>query len=272
MAVRLIAIDLDGTLLHDDMTISNYSRQVIKKAQSRGYEIVVATGRMWDSAKAKADTLQLGNVPLICYTGAWIMMSETGEPVRQEGLSPDLASAILLESKKRGWNATSFMDDVIYMDKPNGTEKKYQKYRSKKPVYLGENFYHPEKLVTRIVFADPSLEKRMAIRQTVEDKFSGLVDVVFPGDDFVDVHKKGVNKGAAVRFLCDQKGISPDEVMAFGNTENDVPLLRMAGFSYAVSNADEVAKKAARALCPSNEEDGVAKTIEDMLCEGKPVA
>lgn len=51
------------------------------------------------------------------------------------------------------------MDDVIYMDKPNGTEKKYQKYRSKKPVYLGENFYHPEKLVTRIVFADPSLEK-----------------------------------------------------------------------------------------------------------------
>lgn len=190
MAVRLIAIDLDGTLLHDDMTISDYSRQVIKKAQSQGYEIVVATGRMWDSAKAKADTLQLGNVPLICYTGAWIMMSETGEPVRQEGLSPDLASAILLESKKRGWNATSFMDDVIYMDKPNGTEKKYQKYRSKKPVYLGENFYHPEKLVTRIVFADPSLEKRMAIRQVVEDKFSGLVDVVFPGDDFVDVHKK----------------------------------------------------------------------------------
>lgn len=46
-----------------------------------------------------------------------------------------------------------------------------------------------------------------------------------------------------MRFLCDQKGISPDEVMAFGNTENDVPLLRMAGFSYAVSNADEVAKK-----------------------------
>lgn len=83
----------------------------------------------------------------------------------------------------------------------------------------------------------------MAIRQVVEDKFSGLVDVVFPGDDFVDVHKKGVNKGAAVRFLCDQKGISPDEVMAFGNTENDVPLLRMAGLSYAVSNADEVAKK-----------------------------
>lgn len=265
MAVRLIAIDLDGTLLHDDMTISDYSRNVIKKAQAQGYEIVVATGRMWDSARKKAETLHLGNVPLICYTGAWIMMSETGEPVRQDGLFPDLASKILLESKRRGWNATSFMDDVIYMDKPNGTEEKYQKYRSKKPVYIGGEFYHPDKLVTRIVFADPSLEKRLAIRQVVEEKFKGQVDVVFPGDDFVDVHKKGINKAAAVRFLCDKKGITPEEVMAFGNTENDVPLLQMAGLSYAVSNADEVAKEAARAICPSNEEDGVAKTIEKVL-------
>ena len=53
--------------------------------------------------------------------------------------------------------------------------------------------------------------------------------------------------------------------MAFGNTENDVPLLQMAGLSYAVSNADEGAKEAARAICPSNEEDGVAKTIEKVL-------
>lgn len=265
MTVRMIAIDLDGTLLHDDMTISAYSREVIRKAMEKGYEIVVATGRMWDSAKAKADMLQLGNVPLICYTGAWIMMSETGEPVRQEGLSPELASAILLESRKQGWQATSFMDDKIYMDKPNGTEAKYQKYRSKKPIYIGEDFYHPQKPVTRIVFADPSPEKRMAVRKEIEKQFGSEVDVVFPGDDFIDVHKKGVNKAAAVRFLCEQKGISPEEVMAFGNTENDVPLLKMAGLSYAVSNADEVAKKAAKFLCPSNEEDGVAKVIEKVL-------
>lgn len=265
MLIRLIAIDLDGTLLHDDMTISDYSRKVIRKAMERGYEIVVATGRMWDSARKKAEILKLGNVPLICYTGAWIMMSETGEPVRQDGLSPDLASEILLESKRRGWNATSFMDDMIYMDRPNGTEEKYQKYRSKKPVYIGENFYHPQQPVTRIVLADPSLEKRLAIRKVVEEKFKDQVDVVFPGDDFVDIHKKGVNKAAAVRFLCEKKGIRAYEIMAFGNTENDVPLLKMAGFSYAVSNADEVAKKAARFRCPSNEEDGVARTIEEKL-------
>ena len=86
MSIRMIAIDLDGTLLHDDMSISEYSRQVIRRASGAGYRIVVATGRMWDSAQKKVKSLSLGNVPLICYTGAWVMMSETGEPLLQQGL------------------------------------------------------------------------------------------------------------------------------------------------------------------------------------------
>lgn len=103
MSIRMIAIDLDGTLLHDDMTISAYSREVIQKAIQKGYEIVVATGRMWDSARSKVALLRLGNVPVICYTGAWIMWSETGEPILQDGLSADLASRVMLAAKERGW-------------------------------------------------------------------------------------------------------------------------------------------------------------------------
>lgn len=103
MSIRMIAIDLDGTLLHDDMTISAYSREVIQKAIQKGYEIVVATGRMWDSARSKVALLRLGNVPVICYTGAWIMWSETGEPILQDGLSADLASRVMLAARERGW-------------------------------------------------------------------------------------------------------------------------------------------------------------------------
>lgn len=137
MSIRMIAIDLDGTLLHDDMTISAYSREVIQKAIQKGYEIVVATGRMWDSARSKVALLRLGNVPVICYTGAWIMWSETGEPILQDGLSADLASRVMLAARERGWEATAFWDNHIYMEKPNGSEAKYQKYRTQKPQYLG---------------------------------------------------------------------------------------------------------------------------------------
>ena len=265
MSIRMIAIDLDGTLLHDDMTISAYSRSVIRRALAGGFKIVVATGRMWDSAKIKVDLLDLGNVPVICYTGSWIMMSETGEPVLQQGLDPELASRILYFAKEKGWGTTIFMNDQIYMEKPDGTEIKYQKYRSKKPQFLGDQFFHPHRLVTRVIFADPVIEKRMIIRKAIEEKFGNEVDIVFPGDDFVDVHKKGVNKAQAVRYLCEKEGIGPQEILAFGNTENDVPLLRYAGHSFAVANADKVAKEAAKGICLSNEEDGVAKEIEKLL-------
>lgn len=84
-------------------------------------------------------------------------------------------------------------------------------------------------------------------------------------DNFVDMHKSGINKATAVKYLADQAGISSSEIMAFGNTENDVPLLRMAGESYAVANADKIALDAAKAVCASNEEDGVAHMIEKLL-------
>ncbi len=265
MSIRMIAIDLDGTLLHDDMTISAYSREVIQKAIQKGYEIVVATGRMWDSARSKVALLRLGNVPVICYTGAWIMWSETGEPILQDGLSADLASRVMLAAKERGWEATAFWDNHIYMERPNGSEAKYQKYRTQKPQYLGEAFYHPPMTVTRVVFADPSEEERGRIRAFLESRFGEEITVVYPGDDFVDVHKKGIDKASALSFLAERRGIRPEEIMAFGNTENDVPMLRYAGVSYAVANADGVAKEAAGHICASNEEDGVAKVIEELV-------
>ncbi len=264
MPIRLIAIDLDGTLLHDDMTISAYSRDVIQKAMAKGYRIVIATGRMWDSARAKVALLGLGNVPVICYTGAWIMMSETGEVILQDGIAPELASEIFRAGKEMGWGATAFWDGHIYMAASDGTEAKYQKYRTQKPQYLGEDFYHPKGPVTRIVFTDPTQEGRDRIRAFLEERFGKEITVVYPGDDFVDIHKKGVSKSSALEYLTKREGFTADEVLAFGNTENDVSMLRWAGVSYAVANADAVAKEAADHECPSNEDDGVAQVIEKL--------
>ena len=265
MSIRMIAIDLDGTLLHDDMTISSYSRDVIKKASEEGFKVVIATGRMWNSARKKMEVLELGNVPVVCYTGAWIIMGETGEAIYQEGMDPKFASKAFLWAKEEGLKVTAFWDDKIYMEGPDGTEIKYRKYRTVQPEFLGAAFFNPPKKVTRIVFSDPDPAVRLEIRKAIENKFGDAVDVVFPGDDFVDMHKSGINKATAVKYLADQAGISSSEIMAFGNTENDVPLLRMAGESYAVANADKIALDAAKAVCASNEEDGVAHMIEKLL-------
>lgn len=267
MKIKMAAIDLDGTLLHNDMSISEYSKEIIHEMENRGVKIVVATGRMFDSARPMAEALGLSDTPLICYTGAWVMMSHTGTPILQEGVDIPVAEKILAIARERNWLVHTFFDDYIYLPEPSETEEKYQKYRTKKVQYLGESFYHPEKKPTRLIFASESFLVRNEIRRTIESFFSHEVETVFPGDDFVDVHKKGINKGWAIQRLCRMWQISEDQVVAFGNTENDVSMLRRAGVSYAVANADQIAKDAATYICDSNENDGVAKILEQYLKE-----
>lgn len=265
MDFTIAAIDLDGTLLHDDMTISGYTRDIIKKAEEKGVRIVIATGRMWSSAQPLARELSLGDVPVICYTGAWIVMCESKTILLKEGIPRETAERILRLAKQNEWLIQVSYEDTLYGEAPFATEEKYRKYRTGETVYLGEALYHPSYDPTRIIFIDPSLEKRKRIRKKIEQEFGDIVDVVFPGDDFVDVHKKNISKGSALKILCRFWKARPEQIVSFGNTENDVPMFHVSGLSYAVANADPAAKEAADRLCPSNNEDGVARVLEELF-------
>lgn len=171
MKIKMAAIDLDGTLLHDDMSLSDFSKDIIRKAEHRGVRIVLATGRMFDAARPKAEELGLSDTPLICYTGAWIMMSRFGRPICQDGIDISVAEKILLTARKKGWLVHTFFDDQIYLPEPNKTEAKYKKYRTKAVAYLGDAFYHPKKKPTRLIFADGSEAVRREIRRVIESDF-----------------------------------------------------------------------------------------------------
>ncbi len=265
MQIKLVAIDLDGTLLRDDMTISAYSKGVIEKIAKQGVHIVIATGRMFDSAQEKTNQLGLGDIPLICYTGSWIMYSQSGKPLVQEGVDAETTKKILAIAKENDWLVHTFYNDQIYLPIPHPSEEMYQKYRSKKVKYLGEKFYYPEEKSTRIIFASPDISLRHQIRNIMEKNFGNEIDVVFPGDDFVDIHKKGINKGWALAKLCNLWNLSKEEVISFGNTENDISMMKFSGQSWAVANADKVALLAADNICDSNEKDGVAHVLESLF-------
>lgn len=265
MAIRLAAIDLDGTLLHDDMTVSEFSREVLQKAAEK-IRIVVATGRMFDSASAKTRLLGLGDIPVICYTGAWAGLCESGKMLWQDGLSPELAEQILGDARREGWAVQSYIDDTVCMPGPSEMEEKYRKYRTKAPLYLGEDFYHPKKMATRLILVEADRAKKDAARKQLEAAYGNAVEVVYPGDDFLDIHKKGVSKAHALAVLGEKWGILPGEMAAFGNTENDVSMLRFAGASFAVSNAEPEALAAAKEILPrTNDEDAVAYKLKELL-------
>ncbi len=265
MKIRLAAIDLDGTLLRDDMTISDFSKAVIRKAAEQ-VKIVVATGRMFDSAREKAWLLGLGDVPVICYTGAWIGLAESGRILCREGIPLCTAEEILRDGREKGWLIQSYIDDKICLPAPSEAEERCRKYRSKAAVYLGDRFYHPAKEPTRLIVVEEDEAAREAIRIFLEAHYGDIVEMVHPGDMFLDIHKKGVSKASALRRLGSRWGIVPEEMVSFGNTENDASMLAMTGLSYAVANAEPEAKAAAKEILPlTNNEDGPARQLARLL-------
>ena len=107
--IKMLAIDLDGTLLHDDMSISPFTADILKKAWTKGIRIVFATGRMFCSARAKLLPLQLGDIPVVCYTGAWTARLESQQVISQDGISPELAGEILAFARDREWKVQTFI-------------------------------------------------------------------------------------------------------------------------------------------------------------------
>lgn len=265
MDIQLAAIDLDGTLLHDDMTISDFSKEIIQAAAGR-IRIVVATGRMFDSARKKANLLGLPDMPVICYTGAWVGMSRSGKILVREGLSPETAEGILSYGREKGWAMQTYIDDEVCLPAPSEAEEKYRKYRAKPSLYLGEDFYHPKVSPTRIIIVEADLQKKNQIRKEIGERFGDGVEMVYPGDDFLDIHKRGVSKAHALEILAAGWGIGKEHMVSFGNTENDASMLRYTKHSYAVSNAEPEAKKAASEVLPlTNNEDAVAHKLKELL-------
>lgn len=112
---------------------------------------------------------------------------------------------------------------------------------------------------------EKNLQKRDNIRKFLEDRFQDRISIVYPERIFIDIHKAGVSKANAIGVLAARWGIRPEQIVAFGNTENDISMLRYAGHSFAVANAEPVAKEAADKTIGSNNEDGVAHAIATIL-------
>lgn len=268
-AIKLIAIDLDDTLLHDDISVSDYSKKVLKSAMDRGVKIVIATGRMFQAARPWGQAIGLGDVPMICYTGSMTGLCESGKVLRDVRIDYDLALEILSVIRKHGWYAHTYIDDELYVPFRDERTDAYEKQCGVKAHVAGDDFYTPKKAPTKILVCDYDMEVMKEIESVLRTGYADKVGQVKSKPFFFEMNNKECSKGNAVKALAESYGIEPSEIMAFGNGNNDASMLRMAGSSFAVANASPSAKEAAKGLTDSNNEDGVAKAIARYVLEAR---
>lgn len=262
MPIKMIAIDMDDTLLRDDNTISEYTRQVLKKVMAKGIRIVIATGRMFQAARPAGKQIGLGDVPMVCYTGSLTGLCESGKVLRNVTIDLPLALEILDTVREHDWQAQTYIDDELYVPYRNQNVADYEKQCGVTAHVQGDAFYVPVKAPTKILVMEHDPQIMKEIETVMREKFGSLVNQVKSKPYFFEMNHLSCSKGNALRALADEWGISCEEIMTFGNGNNDVSMLSMTPWGFAVANASEDAKKAAAHETASNNEDGVAKAIE----------
>ena len=272
MDLRLIAFDLDGTLLRSDKSISPRTMHALHAAQERGVLLVPATGRLYRSLPEALLDEQLSRY-FILVNGAQVYDAQEDKTLLTEELPPELALPMLQFLKTRNVVRGVYIDGLGQMSREDyaaihnvartfATETLLR--RSYCPTDDLEQFTASAHSVQKIIafFHDPS-EKQPVLREIAAD-FPGYAVSSSLGNN-IEINAKYATKGHALRFLCRQLGIYPAQCMAFGDGTNDYSMLLAAGLGVAMGNASEEVQSCADEVTQTNDEDGVAQMIERVL-------
>lgn len=260
MTIKLIACDLDGTLLAGDKNISGTNILFVKKAMEKGVFFCIATGRMFCSAVQFADVLGLDG-PLLAYNGALIKDIGKDEVLRAMPLDKAAAQEILLYCREKDLYIQKYLSDRLYVKSATETAKAYSSKIRVPFVEEGEAFFSlsgaPSKLMLIV-----KEELRDEIMAELKAKFAQKVFITTSNPRFIEIVRPDVNKGEALTWLASKMGIKMDEVMAIGDSYNDMEMLQQAGVSVATENAEPGIKEMCSFVTATNDEDGVAKAID----------
>jgi Cof subfamily protein (haloacid dehalogenase superfamily) len=263
--IRLIALDVDGTLLDDGKGLPEENREALHRASRHGVRVAIATGRMLPSIEPIEAMLGL-DCALIAYNGAKVVSTraEGRTLLIEHPLDAGIAERLIRFSREGGYLLNFYRDEVLYCDDSPERRRFMEIYANRTgaryhPIGLdGFIGLAPTKL---ILLADPDETDRLLARFRAE--FAGKANVTKSDPEYLEFMAPDADKGKAIAVLASHYGIEREEVLAMGDADNDEGLLREAGLGVAVANAREGARRAARRITRrTNNEGAVAEAVE----------
>ena len=263
MEIKLIASDLDDTLLNSATQISERNAAAIRAAMEKGIIFLIATGRMYISAIKFAEQLGL-DVPLVTYNGALVKESRTGRILYENRLNFDTAKEILQYCKEKHRYVQVYVGDEILVAEKGYWTDAYERISGIKIRVAGDDAYNiqeaPYKLLA--ISEEGHFEEMW---QEFAEQFGDKIDITSSKDNFLELMEPGINKWDAVKAVAEQYGIAPENIMCVGDSNNDMKMIANAGLGVAIGNAKDKVKDCAKIVTASNDEDGVALVIEQIL-------
>jgi Cof subfamily protein (haloacid dehalogenase superfamily) len=264
MAIKLIAIDLDGTLLNDQKELNPATIAAVAEAKTAGIKVVLCSGRPLTGVRKFLRQLHLTDPGdfAISYNGAMVQDTDTGKAVVAETITYADYRRIQDLADELGVHAHVLDEAQLYT--ANADISKYtvrEAYLVDMPLFyrLPDSFPADKSFVKVMLIDDPELLAK-ATKQIPADFYADYY-IVNSEPFFLEFMNKSVSKGKAVTTLANYLGLSLDEVMAIGDRENDLSMIQAAGTGVAMGNAIPAVQAAAQVVTATNVDDGVAKAI-----------
>lgn len=263
---HLIALDLDGTLLKDDKTISLKTKEILRKARNEGHIVMIATGRPYRSSEQYYHELEL-DTPIVNFNGAFMHHPRNpGFGMFHEPLDIKVAKDIVEACRSFHFHniIAEVIDDVYFhyhdeklldifsMGNPNVTTGDLQKFLKDSPTSM---LIHTEEDQLKVI-----RDHLSAVHAEVIDHRSWAAPW-----HVVEIIKVGLSKAVGLKKAADYFGIPKQRIIAFGDEDNDLEMLEYAGYGVAMGNAIDKAKNIANEVTLTNEEDGVGVFLADLL-------
>jgi len=258
--IKLIVSDMDGTLLNDEKELSPRFQHVYQKLKDKGIHFAVASGRPSYSLKPQFDFFD-HNILFICDNGAFINIDQDSIVVKPLDIS-SVRSIIKDVREADGVFITVCGVETSYIEK---SQEEFLPEASKyyKGLTIVDDLMELDETVLKLAIFDSKTWDNNS--WGTWQKYSNHLTVAPSSDKWIDIMPIEVNKGMALKIVQDKLGISNEETMAFGDYLNDLEMLQMAKYSYAMQNAHPRIKDIASFEAPDNNKDGVLETIEKVV-------
>lgn len=260
MTIKLVAIDIDGTLLDSNHKLSAANLAAIQTARAADIKVILATGRSYQSCAPFLRQFAL-QTPGLYLNGATVCAAD-GTLLDSTVLPASAIQRTLDFVKERGSALVGFDHVSLYTPKYDWLSPHVMKFDEPEPEIVQTWTGKP---INKFLLAVKSSADLPDIETPLVAHLAGHATVVRMASTLLAVMPIGINKGTALRNLCAQWAIAPEHVMAIGNAENDIEMLQFAGLGVAVANAAPAVKAAADVLVASNNDGGVAEALERFL-------
>jgi Cof subfamily protein (haloacid dehalogenase superfamily) len=265
MKYKLMAVDVDGTLLNSKGNLTEVTKVAIKAGVDKGLIFTISTGRPIQGIEYFNKMLDL-DLPFITYNGAMVVMGESKEILYEQNLSQKDAKIIIELGKKYDTTMIVYVENKLYVSELSERTENYKRIANIEPILIEDVELLIKNGVTKILWYD-EIEKIEEYQVEVGQYLNDTVNYHTSRPMFLEFVDKKASKAIAMEKLGEHFGIKQSEMIAIGDGYNDLSMIEYAGLGVAMENSKDAIKEKADYVTLSNDEDGVAHVINKFILD-----